>query len=149
MLPKLLAAIEFKCNNTAYRPVMDALDLLARYADVPNKVKHYDATAGEVPVKGVVPDGWLQMRDPAWWGNGTACASDAKKFGSWSSNLRTEYHVRYGGHGVMIYWHVEKRSVCVYSQLKSCSASEVSAMIEGPRSPRDRPGHRQRWAVAS
>ena len=59
MLPKLLAAIEFKCNNTAYRPVMDALDLPARYADVPNKVKHYDA-AGEVPVKGVVPDGWLE-----------------------------------------------------------------------------------------
>jgi hypothetical protein len=27
----------------------------------------------------------LRMRDPAWWGEGTACASDAKKFGSWSS----------------------------------------------------------------
>jgi TnpA family transposase len=73
----------------------------------------------------------LRMRDPAWWGEGTACASDAKKFGSWSSNLMTEYHIRYGGPGVMIYWHVERRSVCVYSQLKSCSASEVSAMIEG------------------
>ncbi|MEV5576895.1 Tn3 family transposase [Spirillospora sp. NPDC052269] len=73
----------------------------------------------------------LRMRDGAWWGTGTACASDAKKFGSWSSNLMTEYHVRYGGHGVMIYWHVERKSVCVYSQLKSCSASEVSAMIEG------------------
>lgn len=73
----------------------------------------------------------LRMRDEAWWGGGTACASDAKKFGSWSSNLMTEYHVRYGGPGVMIYWHVEKKSVCVYSQLKQCSASEVSAMIEG------------------
>ena len=59
MLPKLLAAIEFKCNNIAHRPVMDALDLLGRYADVPNTVRHYDA-AGEVPVKGVVPDGWLE-----------------------------------------------------------------------------------------
>jgi len=38
----------------------------------------------------------LRMRDPLWWGNGTACASDSKKFGSWSSNLMTEYHVRYG-----------------------------------------------------
>ncbi|MEV5707972.1 Tn3 family transposase [Actinoallomurus sp. NPDC052274] len=73
----------------------------------------------------------LKMRDEAWWGTGTACASDSKKFGSWSSNLMTEYHVRYGGHGVMIYWHVERKSVCVYSQLKSCSASEVAAMIEG------------------
>lgn len=31
----------------------------------------------------------------------------------------------------MIYWHVEKKSLCVYSQLKSCSSSEVAAMIEG------------------
>jgi len=31
----------------------------------------------------------------------------------------------------MIYWHVEKNSACIYSQLKSCSSSEVSAMIEG------------------
>ncbi len=73
----------------------------------------------------------LRMRDPLWWGNGTACASDSKKFGSWSSNLMTEYHARYGGHGVMIYWHVDRKSVCVYSQLRTCNASEVAAMMEG------------------
>ena len=70
-------------------------------------------------------------RDPHWWGIGTACASDSKKFGSWESNLMTQYHQRYGGYGVMIYWHVERRSVCIHSQLKSCSSSEVAAMIEG------------------
>ena len=70
-------------------------------------------------------------RDTAWWGSGTACASDSKKFGSWQSNLMTEYHVRYGGPGVMIYWHVKRRSLCIYSQLKTCSLSEVAAMIEG------------------
>ena len=43
----------------------------------------------------------------------------------------TEWHNRYGGPGVMIYWHVERRSTCIYSQLKSCSSSEVAAMIEG------------------
>jgi len=31
----------------------------------------------------------------------------------------------------MIYWHVERGRLCVYSQLKSCSSSEVAAMIEG------------------
>ncbi len=31
----------------------------------------------------------------------------------------------------MIYWHVERRSTCIYSQLTTCSASEVAAMIEG------------------
>lgn len=71
------------------------------------------------------------VRDAALWGEGTACASDSQRFGSWSSNLMTEWHARYGGPGVMIYWHVEKKSVCIYSQLKSCSASEAAAMIEG------------------
>ena len=66
------------------------------------------------------------------WGEGsTTCASDSKKFGSWDQNLMTEWHIRYGGRGVMIYWHVEKRSVCIYSQLKRCSSSEVAAMLEG------------------
>lgn len=43
----------------------------------------------------------------------------------------TEWHIRYRGRGVMIYWHVEKKSACIYSQLKACSSSEVAAMIEG------------------
>lgn len=66
------------------------------------------------------------------WGEATtSCASDSKKFGAWDQNLLTEWHARYGGRGVMIYWHVERKSVCIYSQLKSCSSSEVAAMIEG------------------
>ncbi|WP_026808952.1 Tn3 family transposase [Arenibacter latericius] len=66
------------------------------------------------------------------WGEGTtSCASDSKKFGAWDQNLMTEWHIRYRGRGVMIYWHVEKKSSCIYSQLKSCSSSEVAAMIEG------------------
>ncbi|PJG45773.1 hypothetical protein CAF53_24120 [Sphingobium sp. LB126] len=43
----------------------------------------------------------------------------------------TEWHVRYGGRGVMIYWHVERQSVCIHSRLKRCSSSEVASMIEG------------------
>lgn len=71
-------------------------------------------------------------RRPDIWGEGTtACASDSKKFGAWDQNLMTEWHIRYGGRGVMIYWHVERKSVCIYSQLKRCSSSEVAAMIEG------------------
>ena len=31
----------------------------------------------------------------------------------------------------MIYWQVEKHAACIYSQLKTCSSSEVAAMIEG------------------
>jgi TnpA family transposase len=72
------------------------------------------------------------VRKTDLWGEATtACASDSKKFGAWDQNLMTEWHARYGGPGVMVYWHVEERSVCIYSQLKSCSSSEVAAMIEG------------------
>jgi len=74
----------------------------------------------------------LQVRHPAWWGGETtACASDAKKFGAWDQNLLTEWHIRYRGPGIMVYWHVEKKALCIYSQVKRCSASEVAAMIEG------------------
>jgi Transposase and inactivated derivatives, TnpA family len=74
----------------------------------------------------------FRVRMQEIWGDGTtSCASDSKKFGAWDQNLMTEWHIRYRGRGVMIYWHVEKKSTCIYSQLKSCSSSEVAAMIEG------------------
>lgn len=74
----------------------------------------------------------FEIRLPEIWGEGTTtCASDSKHFAAWEQNLMTQYHLRYGGRGVMIYWHVEKKSTCIYSQLKTCSSSEVAAMIEG------------------
>jgi TnpA family transposase len=73
----------------------------------------------------------LEARDTDLWGPGTSCASDSRKFGSWSANFMTEWHQRYGGAGIMVYWHVERRSVCIYSQVTSTSASEVASMIEG------------------
>jgi hypothetical protein len=49
MLPPLLAALEFGChNNTAYRPVMAALALLARYAGVDGKTRLF-AESDTVP----------------------------------------------------------------------------------------------------
>jgi TnpA family transposase len=43
----------------------------------------------------------------------------------------TEWHARYRGPGVMVYWHVEKHSACIYSQLKTCSAPKAAAILEG------------------
>ena len=52
----------------------------------------------------------LEIRDPDIWGDLTnSFASDSTKVASWSDNLMTEYHIRYGGSGIMAYWHVEKR----------------------------------------
>lgn len=80
----------------------------------------------------IIANGTLHARNPAIWGDGTtACASDSKHFGAWDQNLTTQWHVRYGGRGVMIYWHVERKSLCIHIQLKSPSSSEVASMIEG------------------
>ncbi len=80
----------------------------------------------------LVTNAILAIRDRRIWGEaGSACASDSTKIGAWDQNLMTEWHVRYQGRGVMIYWHMERQATCIYSQLKRCSSSEVSAMIEG------------------
>ncbi len=54
-LPKLLKALRFRCNNTAHKPVMDALDLLERYDG--SAEKSY-AAGDVVPLDHVVPDDW-------------------------------------------------------------------------------------------
>lgn len=74
----------------------------------------------------------LQERLEDVWGHTTtSCASDSKKFGAWDQNLMSQWHPRYHGTGVMIYWHVENQSVCFHSQLKTCLSSEVASMIQG------------------
>jgi TnpA family transposase len=73
----------------------------------------------------------LRERMVSIWGEATSLASDSRKFGAWDQNLMTEWHIRYRGPGIMVYWHVEKKALCIYSQIKRCSSSEVAAMIEG------------------
>ncbi|TCO60753.1 DUF4158 domain-containing protein [Actinocrispum wychmicini] len=59
MLPKLLDALAFRCNNTAHRPVMDAVELLHRYKDRDGRATHYDPTE-RVPLDGVVRPDWRE-----------------------------------------------------------------------------------------
>lgn len=46
-------------------------------------------------------------------------------------NLYTEWHVRYRKKGVGIYWHVDQKSLAIYSQVTRPSSSEVADIIEG------------------
>ncbi|MEV0972137.1 Tn3 family transposase [Microtetraspora glauca] len=54
-LPKLLRAVRFRSSNEVFKPVMDALELLERYAD--SDAEFY-AAAEAVPVEHVVPEDW-------------------------------------------------------------------------------------------
>ena len=79
-----------------------------------------------------IADATFAARDRGLWGEGsTAVASDSTHFRSWDQNLFTEWHSRYGGRGILVYWHVERGSVVVHSQTLRASASEVHAMVEG------------------
>src|SRR5207247_381365 len=74
----------------------------------------------------------FQVRQTHIWGEATTTyASDSTPFGAWGQNLMTEWHLRYGGKGVMIYWHVERHATWINSQLKTVSSSEVATMIKG------------------
>ena len=55
MVPKVLQALEFRSNNEGHRPVIQALDLVKRYADT--KV-HTIPFEEEVPLDGVVSGLW-------------------------------------------------------------------------------------------
>jgi len=74
----------------------------------------------------------ISIRDPAIFGTATTTvACDSKKLNSWDQNLMNEWHGRYKGHGIMVYWHVDTNALCIHSQSKTCTSSEVGAMIKG------------------
>ena len=80
----------------------------------------------------IVSNAILNVRDTKLWGPiGTATASDSKQYKVWAQNPMSEMHLRYQDYGAMIYWHVERKSMCMYSQLKRVSDREEASMIQG------------------
>jgi TnpA family transposase len=129
--PRLLLCLNGLGTNAGLKR-MNAAQHGATYKDLVYVQRRYITVDQLRTAITVVTNGTLHARNPEIWGNGTtACASDSKHFGAWDQNLTTQWHVRYGGRGIMIYWHVERKSLCIHSQLKSPSSSEVASMIEG------------------
>jgi TnpA family transposase len=93
--------------------------------------KHYFSADALRLANAAVVNKILALRNPQLWGEGYSCASDGRRFESWRQNLMTEWRSRYKGYGILVYWHVETNAVCIYSQLRNFSFSEVAAMIEG------------------
>ena len=83
----------------------------------------------------IIANATFASRQAALWGEGTtAVASHSTHFSAFDQNIYTEWHSRYrrARRGVLIYWTVDVAgSMTVHSQLISCSASEVHAMVEG------------------
>lgn len=96
-------------------------------------IKNYFITSDNLKnAVGKICNDLFRIRLPEVWGEDPiAVACDSTQFSAYYQNMISEFHNRYGGRGVMIYWHVEKNACCIYSKLKSVSSSEVAAMIEG------------------
>lgn len=77
----------------------------------------------------------LEAREVELWGPGTSCASDSRKFGSWSANFMTEWHQRYGGPGIMVYWHVERSGRCPASRSSASTPTRYSTSSRRIRAP--------------
>ena len=129
--PRLLLCLHGLGTNTGLTRMVGPESGIT-YKDLAYALKRYISVDALRQANAIVVNGTLRIRNEAIWGEGsTSCASDSKHFKAYDQNLITKYHIRYGGRGVMIYWHVEKKSLCIHSQLKSPSSSEVSSMIEG------------------
>src|SRR5450631_951702 len=129
--PRLLLCLHGIGTNTGLQR-MNATADGTTYKDLSYTRRRYFTVENLRNAIATITNGTVRARNPALWGHGTnACASDSKHFGAWDQNLTTQWHLRYGGPGIMIYWHVERKSLCIHSQLKSPSSSEVASMIEG------------------
>jgi TnpA family transposase len=128
--PLLLLDLFAEGTNTGIKRVAKANQHYS-YDELLYVRKHYVSVEALRLANAAVVNKILAVRNPRLWGEGHACASDGKRFDSWSQNLMTEWRSRYRGYGVLVYWHVETNAVCIYSQLRSFSFSEVAAMIEG------------------
>jgi TnpA family transposase len=128
--PLLLLGLFAEGTNTGIKRVAKANHQYA-YDELLYVRTHYVSVEALRQANAAVVNTILARRNPLLWGADHACASDGKRFESWRQNLMTEWRSRYRGYGVLVYWHVETNAVCIYSQLRNFSFSEVAAMIEG------------------
>ncbi len=128
---RLLLAILGYGTNTGLKSMSNSNEDVT-YQDLKHiKLRYFDPDNLRAGIRKIV-NSLLEIRlSEVWSGCTTAVASDSTHFKSADQNLMSRWHPRYHSKGVMVYWHVDTNSICIYSQLKSCSASEVSSMIEG------------------
>jgi TnpA family transposase len=101
--PRLLRCLYGLGTNTGLKRVLVGAPELS-YPDLLYIGRRYIHTTALREAIARVANATFAIRRSDIWGEGTtACASDAKKFGAWDQNLMTEWHIRYGGRGVMIY----------------------------------------------
>ena len=99
-------------TNTGLKRMSSLSGVGETYDDLLYVKKRYISTESVRSAIQDVTDALLTIRDPKIWKHGTTIgASDSTKISVWDQNLMAQWQKRYGGRGVMIYWHV-KEGLC-------------------------------------
>lgn len=104
-------------TNTGLKCISSANDSVS-YDDLRYVKRRYITVENVRMVLVKVINKILQIRDPRIWGIATtSVACDSKKMSVWDQNLMVEWHARYKGQGVMVYWHVDENALCIYGSV--------------------------------
>ena len=119
---RLLLAIYAYGTNTGIRAIAGNAQTGHSEDDIRYVRRRYLTAEVARAIAVEIANATFAARAQAVWGAGsTAVASDSTHFGAFDQNIFTEWHSRYRGRGVLIYWHVERKSMAIHSQLLSCS----------------------------
>ena len=128
---RLLLCIYAIATNTEFKRICTGIDDITEQDLEYVKKRYLTPEVMRYIIRKLI-DSTVEIRDPSIWGNlKSLIASDSTKIASWEENLMSEFHIRYKGSGVMAYWHVEKKALCISSQLRRCSDPEVPSMLCG------------------
>ena len=109
---------------------------LVKYEDPRYVARRYFTLDGLRASAAAIANATFAARQETIWGTGTTTvASDSTHFRAYDQNLFTEWHTRYRGRSVLIYWHVEKVP-SPSTPSTSNAPPPKSPMIEGVMRPR-------------
>lgn len=128
---KLLLCIYSIATNTDFKRVCNGTEGVTEQDLQYIKKRYLTPEAMRYIIKKLI-NSTVDIREPEIWGNiKSLIASDSTKIASWEENLMSEYHIRYKGSGILAYWHVEKKALCISSQIQRCADSEIASMLSG------------------
>src|ERR1044072_8802189 len=85
--------------------------------------RRYLTPEGARTIAVAIANATFAARDAGRWGQGApAGASHSPHCRAWDQNLFYEWHSRYGGRGILVYWHDQRGSVVVHSETLKASA---------------------------
>jgi hypothetical protein len=114
MAERLLLAIYAYGTNTGIRAIAGSAQHGHGEDDIRYVRRRYLTAEVASTIATEIANATFAARAQQVWGAGsTAVASDSTHFGAFDLNLFTEWHSRYGGRGVLIYWHVERKRMAI------------------------------------